>query len=254
MSDLVRTEQHGATLVITLDRPRARNAVNREVSLAMAGALDLLDSDDGLVVAIITGAGGNFCSGMDLKAFAAGERPEIEGRGFAAITEAPPAKPVIAAVEGYALAGGCELALACDLIVASQTAVFGLPEVTRGLVAGAGGLLRLPQRIPRQIALEIAITGRQLPAAEAHQWGLVNRLTDEGGALEEALSLASSITANGPLAVQMTKRIMSESASWPTEEMWDIQRPLVDAVLGSNDANEGALAFAERRPAVWSGT
>lgn len=254
MSEFVTTERRRGVLVITLDRPKVRNAVNRAVSLEMADALDTLDADDELVVAVITGAGGNFCSGMDLKAFAAGERPEIEGRGFAAITEAPPAKPVIAAVEGFALAGGCELALACDLIVASETAEFGLPEATLGLVAGSGGLVRLPQRIPSQIALEIAITGRRLPAAEAHRWGLVNRLTPEGGALDGALELAATITANGPLAVQMTKRIMAESATWPADEVWDRQRPLVDGVLGSNDAREGAVAFAERRPPRWTGT
>lgn len=187
MTEHVTTERRGAVLVITLDRPRARNAVNRAVSLAMADCLDRLDADDDLVVAVITGAGGNFCAGMDLKAFAAGERPEIEGRGFAAMTERPPVKPVIAAVEGFALAGGCELALACDLIVAGETAEFGLPEATLGLVAGSGGLLRLPERIPRQIALEIAITGRRLPATEAHRWGLVNRLAAPGEALDVAL-------------------------------------------------------------------
>ena len=254
MSEFVTTERRGAVLVITLDRPEVRNAVNRAVSLEMAEALDTLDAERDLVVGVITGAGGNFCSGMDLKAFAAGERPEIEGRGFAAITEVPPVKPVIAAVEGFALAGGCELALACDLIVASETAEFGLPEATLGLVAGSGGMVRLPQRIPPQIALEIAITGRRLPAAEAHRWGLVNRLTAPGGALDGALELAATITANGPLAVQMTKRIMSESATWPADEVWERQRPLVDGVLASNDAREGAVAFAERRPPRWTGT
>ncbi len=254
MAEYVTTERRGPVLVITIDRPQARNAVNRAVSLEMAEALDTLDADDELVVAVITGAGGNFCAGMDLKAFAAGERPEIEGRGFAAMTERPPAKPVIAAVEGFALAGGCELALACDLIVAAETAEFGLPEATLGLVAGSGGLLRLPQRIPRQIALEIAITGRRLPATEAHRWGLVNRLAAAGEALDVALQLAEEITANGPLAVHMTKRIITESASWRPEEAWDRQRPLVDSVLASNDAQEGAVAFAERRPPRWTGT
>lgn len=254
MSEFVTTERRGAVLVITLDRPEARNAVNRSVSLQMAEALDTLEADRDLVVAVITGAGGSFCSGMDLKAFAAGERPEIEGRGFAAITERPPDKPVIAAVEGFALAGGCELALACDLIVAADTAEFGLPEATLGLVAGSGGLVRLPQRIPRQIALELAITGRRFSATEAHRWGLVNRLAAQGEALDVALRLAEEITANGPLAVQMTKRIISESASWPADEVWDRQRPLVDGVLASNDAREGAVAFAERRPPRWTGT
>ena len=254
MAEFVTTERRRAVLVITLDRPEARNAVNRAVSLEMAEALDAFEADHDLVVAVITGAGGSFCAGMDLKAFAAGERPEIEGRGFAAITERPPAKPVIAAVEGFALAGGCELALACDLIVAAETAEFGLPEATLGLVAGSGGLVRLPQRIPRQIALELAITGRRFTATDAHRWGLVNRLASAGEALDVALQLAEEITANGPLAVQMTKRIISESASWPADEVWDRQRPLVDGVLASNDAQEGAVAFAERRPPRWTGT
>ena len=254
MTRHVRTERRDSTLIITIDRPEVRNAVNRAVSEQMAVALDELDADPDLVVAVITGAGANFCSGMDLKAFAAGERPEIEGRGFAAITEAPPVKPTIAAVEGFALAGGCELALACDLIVAARGAVFGLPEATRGLVAGAGGLIRLPMRIPPQIAMEVALTGRRLPAEEAERWGLVNRLTDAGEALSGAVALATEITANGPLAVRMTKRIMIESATWPPNEVWDRQRPLVDEVLASNDANEGAVAFAERRPPRWTAT
>ncbi len=254
MTRHVRTERRDSTLIITIDRPEARNAVNRAVSEQMAVALDELDADPDLVVAVITGAGANFCSGMDLTAFAAGERPEIEGRGFAAITEAPPVKPTIAAVEGFALAGGCELALACDLIVAARGAVFGLPEATRGLVAGAGGLIRLPMRIPPQIAMEVALTGRRLPAEEAERWGLVNRLTDAGEALSGAVALAAEITANGPLAVRMTKRIMIESATWPPNEVWDRQRPLVDEVLASNDANEGAVAFAERRPPRWTAT
>lgn len=254
MSEFVTSERRGSVFVITLNRPTARNAVNRAVSLEMATALDTLDADDDLVVGVITGAGGNFCAGMDLKAFAAGERPEIEGRGFAAITEAPPAKPVIAAVEGFALAGGCELALACDMIVAAETAAFGLPEATLGLVAGSGGLVRLPQRIPHQIALEIALTGRRVPADEAHRWGLVNRLCPEGQALEAAMELANAIAANGPLAVQMTKRIIAESATWPADEVWDRQRPLVDGVLATNDAQEGAVAFAERRGPRWTGT
>jgi len=254
MAEFVVTERRGAVLVITLDRPEARNAVNRALSLEMAEALDAFEADPELVVAVITGAGGNFCAGMDLKAFAAGERPEIEGRGFAAITERPPAKPVIAAVEGFALAGGCELALACDLIVAADTAAFGLPEATLGLVAGSGGLVRLPQRIPRQIALEIALTGRRVPAEEAHRWGLVNRLAAPGEALDTALELADTIAANGPLAVRMTKQIVEESAAWPADEVWDRQRPLVDSVLASNDAREGAVAFAERRAPRWTGT
>ena len=255
MGHFVQTEHRGKTLVITIDRAEVRNAITHAVSLEMADALDMLDADSGLAVGIITGAGGTFCAGMDLKTFAeTGQRPEVEGRGFAAITEAQPVKPVIAAVEGYALAGGFEMALACDMIVAGDTAQFGLPEVTRGLVAGAGGVLRLPERLPRQIAMELALTGRRMSAEEGHRWGLVNRLVAEGSALDEAVKLADEIAANGPLGVQATKRIIAESPTWPAAERFDIQRPIVDQVLASNDAHEGATAFAERREPRWTGT
>jgi enoyl-CoA hydratase len=249
----VLVERNGSIIVITINRPAARNAITREVSLGIAAALDDLDGDDSLAVGIITGAGGSFCSGMDLKAFVSGERPEIEGRGLAGFTEAPPKKPLIAAVEGYALAGGCEIVLACDLVVAAENARFGIPEVTRGLVAGAGGLIRLPRKIPAQIALEYALTGEQFSAADAKAWGLVNRLCAAGEALTVALELAGKILQNGPLAVQMTKRIVAESASWSVDEAWDRQRSLVDQVLATDDAREGARAFAEKRPPQWQG-
>ncbi len=247
-------ERVGPVLVITINRPAVRNAVNHATAVGVAAALDQLESDPLLVVGIITGAGGTFCSGMDLKAFLTGQRPEIEGRGLVGITEAPPNKPMIAAVEGYALAGGCEIALACDMIVAADNAVFGIPEVKRGLVAGSGGLVRLPQRIPTQIAMEYALTGAPLPAAEAHRWGLVNRLTPAGGALVGALTLASEIAANAPLAVQLTKRIIRDSADWSAAETWALQNPLVDAILATNDAREGAAAFAEKRAPQWTAT
>ncbi len=253
MTSPVEIELHGAILVIAINRPQQRNAVNQAVSLAIVAALDRLDADPALRVGIISGRGGSFCAGMDLKAFVDGERPEIAGRGFAGVTEAPPKKPLIAAVEGFALAGGCELALACDLIVAARTAWFGLPEVTRGLVAGSGGLVRLPRRIPEAIALEYALTGERMDAATAHRWGLVNRLTAEGGALDGALALAAAITANAPLSTAMTKRIIRESASWPEARIWELQRPLVEAVLASGDAKEGARAFAEKRQPDWKG-
>lgn len=253
MTDPVIVEQHDATLVIAINRPQQRNAVNRAVSLAIVAALDRLDADPALRVGIITGRGGSFCAGMDLKAFVDGERPEIEGRGFAGVTEAPPKKPLIAAVEGFALAGGCELALACDLIVAARSAWFGLPEVTRGLVAGSGGLIRLPRRIPEAIALEYALTGERMDAEAAHGWGLVNRLTAEGGALEGALALAATITANAPLSTTMTKQIIRESASWPEDQIWELQRQLAEPVLASADAREGAQAFAEKRQPDWKG-
>lgn len=249
----VEIEQVDATLVIAINRPAQRNAVNQAVSLAIAGALDRLDSDRRLRVGVITGRGGSFCAGMDLKAFLDGERPELEGRGFGGVTEAPPKKPLIAAVEGYALAGGCELALACDLIVAAENAWFGLPEVTRGLVAGSGGLVRLPRRIPSAIALEYALTGERMSAQTAHQWGLVNRIASSGEALKEALALAAQITSNAPLSTLMTKRIIQESSRWGEDEIWDRQRLLTESVLGSEDAQEGARAFAEKRAPDWKG-
>jgi enoyl-CoA hydratase len=252
MSEMI-VERLGATLVMTLNRPAQRNAVTRAVSLAMAAALDELDADPALRVGIVTGAGGHFCSGMDLKAFVAGERPEIEGRGFAGVTEASPAKPLIAAVEGYALAGGCELALACDLIVAGEGAVFGLPEAARGLVAGSGGLVRLRERIPPAIALEYAITARQMDAATATRWGLVNRLVSAGRAFDAALALAREIAANAPLSVAASKAIMAAAPDWSVADRWQRQRPIVEEVLASADAQEGARAFAEKRPPVWSG-
>jgi enoyl-CoA hydratase len=177
----VRVERRDGVLVVTLDRPEARNAVDSTVARQLAAAMDRLDADDDVAVGILTGAGGTFCAGMDLKAFLRGEQPELPGRGFGGLTEARPRKPLIAAVEGYALAGGCELVLACDLVVAASDAQFGLPEVGIGLFAGAGGLIRLPQRIPRQVAMEFALTGDRFGAPDAHRWGLVNRLTEPRG-------------------------------------------------------------------------
>ena len=252
--NLVLVERHGPVLIVTINRPKARNAINRAASEAIANAMDKLDADPDIAIGILTGSGGHFSAGMDLKSFLQGERVELEGRGLAGLVERPPQKPLIAAIEGYALAGGCEIALACDLIVAAENAQFGIPEVRRGLIAGSGGLMRLPQRIPRQIALEYALTGRPMPAVEARQWGLVNRLTPAGGALQGALALASEIAANGPLAVQMTKRVVTESPSWPSSEMWPRQREILERVITSNDAREGALAFSEKRAPRWSGT
>jgi len=250
----VLVHREGAVLVVTINRPQARNAIDRATSEAIARAMDELDGDSGLSLGILTGAGEHFCAGMDLKAFLRGERVELEGRGLAGIAQTPPRKPLIAAVEGYALAGGCELALACDLVVAADNARFGIPEVKRGLIAGSGGLLRLPQRIPRQIAMEYALTGELMSAAEARQWGLVNRLTAAGGALDGAMALARTIAANGPLAVQMTKRVMNEAAAWPAKEVWARQHDLLEVIMASNDAREGALAFSEKRPPRWTGT
>ena len=253
MADEVLVEYADRVAVMTINRPRARNAVNHAVSALMAEALDELDRRDDLTVGIITGAGGTFSSGMDLKAFLAGENVAIEGRGFAGLTQAPPRKPLIAAVEGWALAGGCEVALACDLIVAANDAKFGIPEVKRGLVAGAGGLIRLPRRIPAGIAMELALTGDPLPAADAHRLGLVNVLTEPGGALDGARALAARIAANGPLAVATTKQIIAQQHDWDMTEAWAQQQPMLQPVFTSEDAREGARAFAEKRPPVWTG-
>lgn len=251
--NVVLVEQRDRILVITINRPEARNAVNAAVSRGLADAVDRLDDDPGLSVGIVTGAGGSFCAGMDLKAFARGENVMVEGRGMG-FTERPPVKPLIAAVEGYGLAGGMELALATDLIVASKEGAFGIPEVKRGLVAGGGGLLRLPQRIPPAIAMELALTGDVLPAVRAHELGLVNVLAEPGRVLDAAIALAEKITANGPLAVAATKRIITESRGWSPDEMWSQQRRILMPVFSSNDAKEGAIAFAEKRAPKWTGT
>ena len=252
MADEVLTERRGRTLVITINRPEARNAFNLPVAQGLANAMDELDDTAELSVAIVTGAGGNFCAGMDLKAFMAGEVPSIPGRGIG-FTERPPRKPVIAAVEGYALAGGTEIVLATDLVVASKVAKFGIPEVKRGLVAAGGGLLRLPHRIPYQKALELALTGESFTAEQAAQWGFVNVLTEPGEALAGALALAERISANGPLAVAATKEIIVKSAGWTEDEMWSKQWELTKPVFASKDAMEGATAFAEKRAPNWTG-
>ena len=215
--------------------------------------MDELDENAELSVAIITGAGGNFCAGMDLKAFAAGEVVAIPGRGIG-FTERPPRKPLIAAVEGYALAGGTEVVLATDLVVASRNAKFGIPEVKRGLVAAGGGLLRLQKRIPYQKALELALTGDSFTAEQGEAWGFVNVLTEPGEALAGAIELAERITANGPLAVAATKEIMAKSVDWSEDEMWKKQLEHIMPVFTSKDAKEGAIAFAEKRAPNWTGT
>jgi enoyl-CoA hydratase len=249
-NDPVLTERREGVLVITLNRPEARNAVNQALAEGVADALDELDGDNALRVGVLTGAGGSFCAGMDLKAFLAGEVPVIEGRGLAGLTERPPRKPLVAAVEGWALAGGFEIMLACDVVVASR---FGVPEVKRALVAGAGAALRLPERVPLPIALELLLTGEPIDAARAHELGLVNRLTDEGGALDGALELAGTIAANGPLAVEVTRQIARSARDWSSEEAWKKQDELMRPVFTSEDAIEGATAFAEKRPPVWKG-
>jgi len=252
-TEKVLVAREGAILTVTINRPERRNAIDRETSLALADAFDLLDSDNTLSIAILTGAGEHFCAGMDLKAFVAGERVELPGRGLAGLTQAPPRKPLIAAVEGYALAGGFEIALACDLIVSSETAQFGLPEAKRGLIAGSGGLVRLPERMPRQIAMECALTGRMILAAEADRWGMVNRICTPGAALETARTLASEIAQNAPMSLIASKDIVSNAGRWPEDTLWPRQNEILERVIASQDAREGASAFAEKRLPVWKG-
>jgi enoyl-CoA hydratase len=253
MAEPVLTEVTDGVAVITINRPEARNAVNGAVARGIAGAIDELDGDAGVRVLVLTGAGGTFSAGMDLKGFLAGDAPVADDRGFGGITERPPVKPVIAAVEGYALAGGFELALACDLVVASEAARFGLPEVRRGLVAGAGGLLRLPRRIPYHLAMEIALTGEHFPAARLHAAGLVNVLVPAGGALTGAVALAQRVTPGAPLALAATKRVIALADDWPSTEAFARQGEIINPVFGSADAMEGAVAFAEKRAPVWRG-
>jgi len=239
--------------VVTLNRPEARNAVNAAVAQGIADAVEELEGDDDLRVGVLTGAGGTFCAGMDLKAFVRGESPYVEGRGFAGIAQQPPGKPMIAAVEGYALAGGFEVALACDLIVAAEDARFGIPEVKRGLFAAGGGLIRLPKRIPYHMAMELALTGDPVEAPRARELGLVNRVTPPGEALSAALELATTIARNGPLALDASKRVVQGSVDWTEEEAWERQGELAGKVFGSEDAQEGAKAFAEKREPEWKG-
>jgi len=249
----VLTETRDGVLLVTLNRPEQRNAVNRAVAEGIASALDRLDADATLRVGVLTGAGKGFCAGMDLKAFVAGERPVVAGRGFAGIVQRASAKPLIAAVEGFAVAGGFEIALACDLIVAARGARFGIPEVKRGLVAAGGALLRLPQRIPYHLAMELALTGELVDAERMAEVGLVNRLVEPGSAVEGALSLAEAIAANGPLALAASKRILVEASSWPADAVWERQFEISDPVRASEDAREGSLAFAEKRAPRWTG-
>jgi enoyl-CoA hydratase len=249
----VLTEFRDGILIVTLNRPEAKNAVNGALAEQVAAAMDLLDSDASLRVGIITGAGGTFCSGMDLKGFLRGERPFVPGRGFAGLTESPPQKPLIAAVDGYALAGGFEIMLTCDLVVANSQAKFGIPEAKRGLAAAAGGLVRLPRQISPRLAMELALTGDFIAAGRAYDIGLINRVTD-GPALDEALKLAASITANGPLAVAASKRVISQSRDWDEADMWKKQGESLGNLFMSNDAREGAAAFAEKRPPNWTGS
>jgi enoyl-CoA hydratase len=249
----VLVEAVGGVLVVTLNRPEARNAVNGALAEGVAAALDRLDAEEDLRVGIVTGAGGTFCSGMDLKAFVRGETPYVADRGFAGIAQRSARKPLIAAVEGYALAGGFEVALSCDLIVAARDARFGIPEVKRGLAAAAGGLIRLPKRIPYHLAMELALTGDPFGAERAYEVGIVNRLSEPGGALEAARELAAAIARNGPLALAASKQVVQQAPDWTEEEAWARQGEITGPVFASEDAQEGARAFAEKREPEWRG-
>jgi enoyl-CoA hydratase len=252
-TQLVLTERHDGVLTITINRPAQRNAISRDVAVALAAALDLLDSDPSLSVGVLTGAGGTFSAGMDLKAFAGGQTPILPGRGFGGVTQAVVRKPLIAAVEGWALGGGFEMALACDLIVAAQDAKFGLPEVKRGLIAGEGGVIRLPHRIPYHAAVKVLLTGEPLSAADAKQYGLVSELTESGAALAGAQQLARRIAVNAPLALAKVKQVLRETQALNDSDAFERQAKDAHSLLDSEDAHEGALAFVEKRAPVWRG-
>jgi len=247
----VLVRRDNGILIVTINRPDQRNAVNGAVSAGIASALDLLDSSPDLRVGVLHGNGSAFCAGLDLKAFAAGEQVRHAARGFGGIVERPPAKPLIAAVEGWALGGGFEIVLACDLVTAGKSARFGLPEVRRGLAARGGGVFRLPQRLPRNLAMEIIVTGAPLDADRAAQFGLVSRLVEDGQALSAALELAAQIAANAPMSVRASKAVAIESADWPLAEGFQRQRAYLEPVFASQDATEGVTAFRERRDPVW---
>jgi acetyl-CoA C-acetyltransferase len=249
----VLLERRGAVAVITLNRPERKNAVDLATAERLEQVVDLVEADPSVRVAVITGAGGSFCAGMDLKEAAAGRFAVTERGGPLGITSRSLSKPLIAAVEGHALAGGCELALVADLVVAATDSRFGLPEPKRGLVAAAGGVLRLTQRLPRNVAMELALTGDPMPATRMAELGLVNRLAEPGAVLDAALALADAITVNAPLSVEVSRRIVEESPDWPLDEAFDRQSDLAGIALGSEDAVEGVMAFAEKRDPVWRG-
>ncbi|MFE5108061.1 crotonase/enoyl-CoA hydratase family protein [Streptomyces sp. NPDC056663] len=251
--DTVLHERHGAVLTITLNRPAQKNAVDHEVAVRLASALDLLDADPGLSVGVLTGSGGVFSAGMDLKAFAKGELPLLPGRGLGGLTRAVVRKPLIAAVEGWALGGGFEMVLACDLIVAAQDARFGFPEVTRGLVAAEGGLVRLPRRLPYHVAARVLLTGEPLTAAEGKEYGLVDELTPPGAALDAARELAERVARSAPLALAAVKEVLRETQGLNESDAFTRQDELTSGLFSSEDAQEGAQAFAEKRTPVWHG-
>jgi enoyl-CoA hydratase len=252
-SEKVIVSIEDGVMTVMINRPEVRNAIDREVSYGVCAAMDELDHRDDLRVGILTGAGGTFCAGMDLVEFASGAQIRVKGRGLMGMAFTPPEKPVIAAVEGYAVGGGFEATLACDLLVAARDARFGLPEVKRGLTAAGGGLIRLPRRIPQNIAMEIALTGDWVGAERLHELGLVNRLVEPGAALSEAMSLARLIAMNAPMSVAASKKVILHQRDWATEDMFDQQEAITRPVLDSADAHEGAVAFKEKRTPRWLG-
>ncbi|WP_027004620.1 crotonase/enoyl-CoA hydratase family protein [Conexibacter woesei] len=249
----VLTERRDGVLVITINRPEVRNAVNGAVAQGIAEALDTLDAEQDLQLGILTGAGGFFCAGMDLGAFVRGESPWFGDRGFAGIAQRSARKPLIAAIEGFAVAGGFEVALACDLIVAAEGAKLGIPEAKRSLVAAGGALLHLPKRMPYHAVMELALTGDPWPAERFHALGVVNRLAAPGSAVDEALALAAAIVRNGPLALAASKEIVQRQFDWSAAEQWAKQGEIAGPVMTSADAKEGASAFKEKRDPVWQG-
>jgi enoyl-CoA hydratase len=248
----ILTDRRGHVLVVTINRPEARNAFDAKSSEALEAAADRIDAEDDIFVAVITGAGGHFSAGADLKAAARGERAAVKRGGFGWFGR-PPAKPVIAAVEGYAVGGGFELCLSCDLIVASKTAQFGLPEVRHNVVAVGGGLFRLPRRMPYHLAMELALTGEFRDADFMHRWGVVNRVVEAGEAVNEAVRWAEALQVNGPTALAASKQIMFHSPDWTDEEAWRSQMAYAQTALASEDRKEGLAAFAEKRRPVWKG-
>jgi len=248
----VITERRGHILIITINRPEVKNACNLAVAQGVSAAMDKLDAEDDLFIGVITGAGGNFSAGADLKAAIRGERAVTDRGGFG-LFRRPSRKPLIAAVEGYAVGGGLELCLSCDLIVAARDARMGLPEVRHNVVAVGGGLFRLPKRIPYHIAMELALTGQFKTAEFFERIGLVNRLVEPGQALESAVAFANELLVNGPTALAASKEIIFQSANWTDEDGWERQSPIAASALNSEDRVEGLKAFAEKRKPSWKG-
>jgi enoyl-CoA hydratase len=250
---LVELEQRGPIAILTLNRPEARNAISPEVSQAMAGLLDAIETDEELRAVVLTGAGDVFSAGADLKVVAQGRGMEIARAkgGFAGVVNRDFPKPMIAAVNGPALAGGFEIVLSCDLVIAADTARFGIPEVQRGLMAAAGGLIRLPKRVPLAVALELAMTGDPIDAPRALSLGLVNRVVPRDRVLDEAFALGERIGENSPIAVRLSRQLVREAAELPEADGWRRTNELALQVFASGDAVEGATAFAEKRKPVW---